>query len=52
MFNQYDVYTEIKSLYCYKESHVLYNKFHIKDYNKFENDALVKVLTNCVTKSP
>lgn len=36
MFNKYDVYTEIESLYCYKDSHVLYNKFKIKDYNKLK----------------
>lgn len=31
-FSQYDVYTEVGSIYCYKGSHVLKNRYGIRDY--------------------
>ena len=42
-FSKYDVYTDIGSLYCYKDSHVLRNKYGIRDYQalrKLEQDIV------------
>lgn len=42
-FSKYDVYTEVSSLYCYKDSHMLRNKYGIRDYQalrKLEQDIV------------
>lgn len=42
-FSKYDVYAEVGSLYYYKDSHVLRNKYGIRDYHtlqKLEQDIV------------
>lgn len=42
-FSKYDVYSETGSIYCYRDSHVLRNKYGIRDYltlRKLEQDIV------------
>ena len=36
MFSKYDVYTEVGSKYCYKDSHVLRNRYGIREFEKLK----------------
>ncbi len=36
VFNKYDIYTDCGSLYCYKDSNVLRNRYDIHEYEKLK----------------
>lgn len=35
-FDRYDVYTTAGSIYCYKDTNVLYNRFNIRDNSELK----------------
>ena len=53
MFNKYDVYTETASIYCYKDTNILYNKFGLRDYEtlkQIEADITTVKFNSMITK--
>ena len=36
MFSKYEVYPDVGSLYCYKDSHALRNRYSIRDFEKLK----------------